>query len=264
MQNFDEKFRLDNKLSFVIGSEGLIGKKVVEYFTSSGSKVICIDKSFKKIVNNHNISTVKFDVSKTASLEKKYIQIINKFGTPDVFINCSYPYTSDYKDNDFKKIQYSSFKKNMEIHLNTFSWLAKITADNMKNNNIKGSIIQLGSIYGSLGQDLNIYEKTSMKENMTYSVIKGGIINLTRQMASYYGKYKIRINTLSPGGIEGPVAGKSKKQDKIFIKNYSSKNPMKRLGQPGEIASAALFLAAEASSYINGINLVVDGGWSSI
>jgi len=68
-----------------------------------------------------------------------------------------------------------------------------------------------------------------MKENMTYSVIKGGIINLTRQMASYYGKYKIRINTLSPGGIEGPVAGKSKKQDKIFIKNYSSKNPMKRL-----------------------------------
>ena len=64
MQNFDEKFRLDNKLSFVIGSEGLIGKKIVEYFTSSGSKVICIDKSFKKIVNNHNISTVKFDVSK--------------------------------------------------------------------------------------------------------------------------------------------------------------------------------------------------------
>ena len=87
---------------------------------------------------------------------------------------------------------------------------------------------------------------------------------LTKYFATNYGKFNIRINTLSPGGIKGPVAGKSKTQNKEFIKNYSSRNPMKRLGKPEEIATAALFLASDASSYINGINLVVDGGWSSI
>jgi len=84
--------------------------------------------------------------------------------------------------------------KNIEIHMNSYAWLAKIVAEKMVTNNIKGSIINLNSIYGLLGQDLNIYEKTSMKENMPYSMIKGGLANLTRQMASYYGRFGVRVN----------------------------------------------------------------------
>lgn len=263
MDSYLNKFRLDNKLSFVIGSEGLIGKKVVEYFVSAGSNVICIDKKINKNLIK-NCTFAKFDISKINFFEKNYKKILNKYGVPDVFINCSYPYTSDYPSNDFANITFKSFRKNIDIHLNTFSWFAKLTAESMKENKINGSLIQLGSIYGFLGQDLSIYKNTQMKENMSYSIIKGGIINLTRQIASYYGKFNIRINTLSPGGIKGPVAGKSKTQNKEFIKNYSSRNPMKRLGKPEEIATVALFLASDASSYINGINLVVDGGWSSI
>ena len=99
---------------------------------------------------------------------------------------------------------------------------------------------------------------------MTYSIIKGGIINLTRQMASYYGQYNIRVNTLTPGGIVGHVAGENHQQNSTFINNYSEKNPLKRLGNSHEIASTALFLASEASSYINGANIVVDGGWSIV
>ena len=129
-----------------------------------------------------------------------------------------------------------------------------------KKEKINGSLIQLGSIYGSIGQDLSIYKGTEMEENMTYAVIKGGVANLTRQMASYYGKYNIRINTLCAGGIEGHVAGSSHAQDSIFIKNYSNKTPLKRLGRSDEIASTALFLASDASSYITGSTLFVDGG----
>ena len=122
---------------------------------------------------------------------------------------------------------------------------------------------EFGSIYGILGQDLNIYENTSMKENMTYSIIKGGIINFTRQMASYYGKH-VRINSISPGGLRGHVQGKSKNQEKKFIINYSNKVPINRLGNSIEIAYSTLFLASDAASYINGHNLIVDGGWSII
>ena len=123
---------------------------------------------------------------------------------------------------------------------------------------------EFGSIYGILGQDLSIYLNTKMEENMSYSIIKGGITNLTRQMASYYGKFNIRVNTICPGGIKGTVQGVMNKQEKNFVKNYSSKVPLSRLGNPNEISYPVLFLASEASSYITGSTLVVDGGWSII
>ena len=115
-----------------------------------------------------------------------------------------------------------------------------------------------------LGQDLIVYEGTDMKENMTYSAIKGGVINLTRQMASYYGKYGVRVNTICPGGITGPVANKSSAQPQKFIDSYSYKTPLKRLGKPEEIAAATLFLASDAASYITGSTVMVDGGWSIV
>ena len=134
----------------------------------------------------------------------------------------------------------------------------------IKKKNRSGRILNFSSIYGMLGQDLSIYKKTKMKENLTYSVIKGAIINFTRQMASYYGKYNILTNCVCPGGVYGPVQGLSAKQDKVFLKNYSYKVPMKRLAYSSEIASLTAFMCSDASSYINGTSLVVDGGWSVI
>ena len=134
----------------------------------------------------------------------------------------------------------------------------------MVKNKIAGSIIQLSSIYGLVGQDQNVYENTEIKENLSYSVIKGGIINLTRQMASYYGKFNIRVNSLCPGGIEGHIAGVKSNQDLNFIKQYSKKTPLKRLGKSEEVASVALFLSSEAASYVTGSTLIVDGGITSI
>ena len=134
----------------------------------------------------------------------------------------------------------------------------------MEKNSIKGSIIMFGSIYGVVGQNLNIYKDTKMTENIAYSIAKGGIVNFTRQMASYYGKKEIRINTLCPGGIKGHVAGAKKNQDKKFITNYSNQVPMGRLANKEEVASATIFLASKASSYVTGITLMVDGGWTAI
>ena len=155
----------------------------------------------------------------------------------------------------------------VESNLISQSWLAKIAAEKMakyKSKNSDKSIIFIGSIYGLLGQDLSVYKNTKMRENMTYSIIKGGITNLTRQMASYYGKYNIRVNTLAPGVINGPVAGLAAKQSKTFINNFLKKNPIKKLGKPSDVAGAAIFLSSEISTYITGSTIIVDGGWTII
>ena len=260
--SFIDKIKLTNKKVYILGGFGLIGSKVVTNILSVGAKVIILDVQKKQIPNN--VKYEKFDCSKLNNLEKNFNSIVNKLGCPDVFINCSYPRTKDWGRSSFNKVTLKRMTKNIEIHMNSYAWLAKIVAERMVKNNIKGNIINLNSIYGLLGQDLSIYEKTSIKENMSYSLIKGGLTNLTRQMASYYGRFGIRINGICSGGLKGHVAGKSNFQSKQFVKNYQKRVPLKRLGDPEEIANVITFIASDASSYITGANVLVDGGWTII
>ena len=95
-------------------------------------------------------------------------------------------------------------------------------------------------------------------------MIKGRLVNLTRQMASYYGRFGVRVNSICSGGLKGHVAGKSSFQTKQFIKNYKKKVPLSRLGDPDEVANVITFIASDASSYITGSNVIVDGGWTII
>ncbi len=257
--NYIEKFNLKKKTIFVLGGSGLIGSEICKAVSQLDSKVINIDK-INKSKNTHykkNIFFYKMDVTNTNQIEKNYSKLIKKYGTPDVFINSSYPKTKDWKKNSFKSIKYSSFDKNIKIHLNSFSWLAKLVAESMIKSKKGGSIIQLSSIYGIVGQILGIYKGTKMSESMTYSIIKGGINNLTRQMASYYGKYNIRVNSLCAGGVFDY-------QNKLFLKNYKKIVPLKRLARSDEIASVAAFLSSDAASYITGSMVMVDGGWTAI
>ena len=211
-----------------------------------------------------NAKYEKFDCSNLKNLEKNFIKILKKNGCPDIFINCSYPKTDDWKDCSFDEITLKRMSKNIAINMNSYAWLSRLVAQKMIKDKIKGSIINMNSIYGLLGQDLSIYDKTSMKESMPYSIIKGGLTNLTRQMASYYGRFGIRVNSICSGGLKGHVPGASNFQEKQFIKNYEKKVPLKRLGLPEEIANVITFVASDASSYITGSNIVVDGGWTII
>ena len=126
----------------------------------------------------------------------------------------------------------------------------------MKSQN-SGSIINMGSIYGVVGNDFTIYEGTKLTSAAAYSAIKGGIINFTRYLASYFGKYNIRANCVSPGGIFD-------NQNEVFVKNYEHKVPMKRMGSPDDIAPSIAFLLSDDSKYITGQNLIIDGGWTII
>ena len=258
--SFLNKIKLKNKNVFILGGMGLIGSEVVKNALSMEAKVIILD--IKKAKKENNVKYERFDCSKMSKLEKHFNKIINKFGCPHIFINCSYPKTNDWKQSSFSKITLKRMAKNIEIHLNSYAWLSKIVAEKMVKNNINGSIINMNSIYGLLGQDLSVYEKTSIKENMSYSIIKGGLTNLTRQMASYYGKFGIRINSICSGGVYSTKDLNFRK--KKFIENYEKKVPLKRLAKPEEVANVITFIATDASSYITGSNILVDGGWTII
>ncbi len=266
MIDYLQKFRLNGKTAFVVGGLGLIGREVSIAFANAGAKTIVLDvesekgQLLEKEINKkgYNVNFKSFDCTDMKQLDNNFSAMLNENGCPDIFINCSYPRTKDWGKNSFRDITLESYRENVDIHMNSYTWLARLAAEAMTKNGNGGSIIQLGSIYGMVGQDLIVYEGTDMRENMSYAAIKGGITNLTRQMASYYGKHNIRVNTLCPGGI------KDDDQDPLFVKNYCKKTPLKRMGNPEEIATAALFLASDAASYITGATIMVDGGWTAI
>lgn len=256
--NYKDIFSLKNKTAFIVGGQGLLGMEITKAISSYDAKTIVMDVN-KDVSGNHNdINYQYFDCSKLENIESGLKNIFVEYGCPDIFINCSYPRTKDWTKSSFKEISLKSYQQNIDIHLNSYVWLARLIANQMVENGKKGSIIHLGSIYGILGQDLTLYKGTEMKENMSYSVIKGGITNLTRQMASYYGHYGIRVNTICPGGIQ------DSKQNPKFVDQYSKKVPLGRLGNASEIASVVLFIASDAASYVSGATIMVDGGWTIV
>lgn len=265
MLNYMNNFKVTNKVACIVGGLGLIGKEVVKALSSAGARTIILDVTKEKGIDfedyiNHQgykASYENFDCSDLENIETNFSALLDKYDSFDIFINCSYPRTEDWAKNSFSDISLKSYRKNVDIHMNSYAWLAKLAADSMELQGKGGSIIQFGSTYGVVGQDLTVYEDTDMDENMTYAAIKGGITNLSRLMASYYGKFNIRVNTLCPGGIFD-------NQNPIFVKNYSNRVPLRRMGKPEEIASVVLFLASEAASYITGSTIMVDGGWTAI
>ena len=250
MFNYKNQFNLKDRTAFIFGGLGLIGYEISSAIAQAGAKTIVLDiknnqsKFLDNLLNsNYDVSYKKFDCSDIKNLEENYNELVNEFGCQDIFINSSYPRTDDWPTNSFSEIKLDSFQKNIELQMTAYSWLSRLAAEEIVKNKKNGSIIHLGSIYGLVGQDLSIYKETELSENMTYSIIKGGIINLTRQMSAYYGRYNIRVNTICPGAIEGHIAGQNEKQSDLFINNYSAKTPLGRLGKSKEIGSSAVFLA---------------------
>lgn len=260
--DYTKLFRMDGKVAVVCGGLGLIGKEVSIALAQLGAKVIILDTDKKKFVDckdfyfGLDIHFIKFDVIKLHSYKISFKQIFDDYGHIDVFVNASYPRTKDW-NTKFQDVTTESWNQNVNIQLNSSCIMVREIAELMKKNKIKGSIVNFGSTYGVVGPDFSVYNNTDMTCPAAYSAIKGGIINFTRYAASYYGKYNIRVNCLCPGGVYN-------NQPKSFVEEYNKKTLLGRMAKPEEIASATLFLASDASSYMTGAVMMVDGGWTAV
>ena len=244
--------RLENKVIIVTGGSGLIGKNIIDQIHSEGGIGYNAEISIEDDFENR---LIKCDITNDLSIAKTIEKVINHHGRIDGLVNNAYPRTNDW-GKKFEDISTESWKKNVDMQMNSLFSFCQQTLKVMKEQQF-GSIVNIASIYGIVGPDFSIYEGTDMTMPAAYSAIKGGIINFTRYLASYYGPFGININSVSPGGIFN-------KQPDSFINNYESKVPLRRLGQPQDIAAPVCFLLSEEASYITGHNLVVDGGWTII
>lgn len=250
-------FSCSDKVAIVTGGCGLIGREFVRALNDFGATVYIADtdkEKAEKVIGNNNVKYIYLDITSESSIEEATAEIVREHGKIDILVNSAYPRTNDWGLR-FEKIRVESLKQNLDDHLGGYFICCQKVAEHMKLQK-SGSIINMASIYGVVGPDFSIYDGTEMTMPAAYAAIKGGIITFTKYLATYYGRYNIRANTVSPGGIFD-------NQKPAFVKNYSKKTPLGRMGLPNEIVGSVIFLASEASSYVTGQNLIVDGGWTA-
>lgn len=244
---------LTGKIIIVTGGAGLIGRAIVNDLKENNAIVINADISVNKDIDNGEYYC---DITSPESINEMIDAVINKYDGIDGLVNNAYPRTADW-GNKFEDVLFESWQKNVDMQLNSCFALSQKVLKFMKQQEA-GSIVNVASIYGVVGNDFTVYENTgNMTSPAAYSAIKGGMINFTRYLASYFGKYNIRVNCVSPGGIFD-------NQNAEFVKNFSNKVPLKRMGEPNDIAPAITFLLSDKAKYITGTNLIVDGGWTAI
>jgi NAD(P)-dependent dehydrogenase (short-subunit alcohol dehydrogenase family) len=243
---------LKNKVIIVTGGSGLLGRGILGKLTANEAIAVNADVN---VQNDKAACTVYCDITNEKSIDEMLAWVNETYGSIDGIVNNAYPRTSDWA-NKFENITVESWQKNVDWQLNSIFTICQKIIPYFQQKG-KGTIVNMGSIYGAVAPDFTVYDGTSLTSPAAYSAIKGGIINFTRYLAAYLGPQAIRVNCVSPGGIFD-------NQHPVFVTNYSHKVPMRRMGNPEDIAGPVAFLLSDDAGYITGQNLLVDGGWTCI
>ena len=263
-------FSLEGKIALVTGATGLIGKEHCRALSEAGATVVVCDldkaqsEEFAHSLDDRAIGG-QIDVTKPESIEIVKNHIIKKYGQLDILVNNAA--INDMFENPAAAAEQSRFEnyplemwnKSFQVNVTGTFLCSQIMGNEMAKKGY-GSIINIASTYGIVAPDQSIYINQegvqTFYKSAAYPATKGAIISFTRFLAAYWGDKGVRVNTLSPGGVENS-------QEDFFIDNYSKKTPIGRMASASDYKGALVFLAGDASSYMTGANLVVDGGWTA-
>ena len=265
-----KRFSLENKIIVLTGATGILGTLYSKQLAEAGGTIIISDlvqENCEKLAveitkeTGRMVYGIAVDLSNEQSVISWSEKIINKFGRVDVLINNAATKSKNFFAS-LEEFPLKDWNQVMNVNVTGMFLVSREIGKHMAKKG-KGNIINISSIYGIVGPDQRIYEGSWYEEMggaintpMIYSATKGAVVAMTKYMATYWGEKGIRTNTLTPGGV-------SSGQNEIFDKKYSNKVPLGRMASADEMIGALIFLASDASSYINGQNLVIDGGWTA-
>ena len=253
--NYLNKFKLDNKISLVTGGAGGIGIEICKSLLDAGSKVIIADidskksKKLLKKIKNKNIEYYKLDSTSEKNIKSLYRFILKKYQRLDVLVNC----VGICFNKEAEKVKKKEWDKVINININSMFYVCKEFGKIFIKQK-KGTIVNIGSNSGL------IVDKP--QPQASYNASKAAVHQLTKSLACEWSKYNIRVNAIAPGYVATEMTLLGRKKPHWF-KYWIEMTPMKRLAEPSEIASVALFLASESSSYCTGSIISVDGGYTS-
>jgi len=258
-----DKFSLKDRIALVTAGAGpLFGSSLSEGVAEAGATVITASRSLDRNIQfaeqlrkqGYDAYGMQFDIGDIGSIEKLRDHIIAKFGRLDILVNSAL--MRDGHQGGFEEQTPDGWATSAKGDMvGLFAICKAFIPDMIKQG--RGSIINIASIYGVVANDPGLYEQTDMKQPPSYNFVKAGMINFTRYIASYYGKHGVRANCISPGGYFG-------NPPEPFVQHYNKRVPIGRMLGNEDIKGAVVFLASDASTYITGINLMVDGGWTII
>ncbi len=264
MGNVFELFRLDGQVAIVTGGAGLLGSQLCDALAEAGAHVVvasrnlerCRTKSDQLRERGHaSPLALSVDVIQRDSVERMVTMVLSEFGRIDILVNNAYSGTS----NSFEEMTAEEFDSALRGTL-TGCFLCSQAVARPMTQAMHGVIINIASIYGLVSPDQRIYGATGNNSPCNYGPAKAGVIQLTRWLATHLATRGIRVNAISPGGVRNPANQDLPGYDDVFMKNYCARTPLGRLGNETDFKGAVVYLASEASAYVTGHNLVVDGG----
>jgi len=262
-------FDLTDRVIVVTGSAGQLGGEYCKALLAHGATVAGLDmwpdnpKSHVGDIESDRFASFVVDITDRESIEAALAAVLERFGRVDGLVNNAAldnpPGSSGADVGPFEEFPLESWNRVLDVNLTGTFLTCQVFGGYMALNG-GGSVVNISSIYGILSPDQRIYEyrhsEAPFYKPVAYSASKSGVMNLTRYLATYWAPQKVRVNTLT-------LAGVFNDQDQQFLDGYTAKVPLGRMARQDEYNGAVVFLVSNASSYVTGSNLVVDGGYSA-
>jgi NAD(P)-dependent dehydrogenase (short-subunit alcohol dehydrogenase family) len=258
----DPLFDLSGRVAVVTGGMGQLGREYVSALAERGARVAVFDVAVREVPDE--IRAYEVDVTDRESIEAATRELVSEWGVPHLLVNNaaldSPPDAPPEEVGPFESYPETSFEQVMDVNVKGTLLCCQVVGSAMANEG-RGSIVNVSSVYGLLSpqQDLYAFRREggeTFYKPIAYSVSKSAVLNLTRYLATYWAKSGVRVNTLTLGGVYN-------EQPPEFLEAYAARVPLGRMAQAREAVGALVFLASDASSYVTGSNVIVDGGWSA-